>query len=803
MTERRPSTSPRATGAGRGTGRGTPSGARSGAQSGSATARQRPGGPQGVTSSARTGSSRGESASSRGESVRTGRATATGTGRAAKGGGGTGRAQAAQRPATQRSSSQRSTTQRSTTQGSTSQRSSAKQSTSQRATSQRPSAQRPSTERPARQSTPARRQGSSTPGAARPGGAPSSSSGRPPRPPRRPRTPRRRPPAGPPPTPGNPRQRMRALAIAGLFVLSLFGAQLLRIQGFDSQRIAQDALAQRTTTESIPARRGTIYDSHGTVLASSAERRIVVVDQTAVPSYEKTVDGTLTEVGVAGAAADLAPLLKRDTAAVADAITGERRYTILAKNVSPLTWRKINALGIPGVYSERSSQRTYPQSTTVASLVGFVQPQDQSAGGGLELMLDGTLKGTPGTQTYEIAQDGSRLPYGSSDVSSARPGKDVRLTIDNDVQWYAQNALAAKVEETDALSGTVVVQRVDTGELVALASYPTFDPNALGDGKGVFSNLAFSDVFEPGSTSKIMTVAAGLEEGTIEPDSPMIIPDHLQRYDETLRDSHPHETEYRTVGGALAESSNVGMMLIGETMESRTLEQYFRKFGLGSTTGSGFPGESAGLLPAADTWDGVQRYTVTYGQGLSTTAVQVAGVFQTIANKGVRVTPTLVAETSDGSGGWTPAPAAKRTRVVSDQTATSISQMLEGVVSEEGTAPKAKIEGYRVAGKTGTADRYDEKTGGYSGKTASFVGFAPAQDPKLVVAVIIQRPVKGYFGGQVAAPVFKDVMTHALQTEKVPPVADDSAEKIRTKLSKAPADDTPGLLKDRGNPGAR
>ena len=605
-----------------------------------------------------------------------------------------------------------------------------------------------------------------------------------------------------PPRPGNPRPRMRLLMVAALIVLSLFAAQLVRIQGIDSAEVARDALRQRTLSEAIPAQRGTIYDAHGTVLAASAERRRVVVDQSAVPEYTRTEGEKQVKVGVAGAAEELAELIGKEEGEVRTALTGDRRYTILAPNISPLTWRKISALGIPGVYSERATQRTYPQSTTVASLVGFVQPHDQSAGGGLELMLDDTLKGQQGEATYEIAQDGSRLPSADSAGSSARPGKDVRLTIDNDVQWYAQNALAAKVEETDALSGTVVVMRVDTGELVALASYPTFDPNNIGDADGVFANLAFSDVFEPGSTSKIMTVAAGLEEGTITPDSPMIIPDHLQRYDATLRDSHPHPVEYRTVGGALAESSNVGMMLIGETMEPRTMESYFRGFGLGSKTGLGFPGESAGLLPAADKWDGVQRYTVTYGQGLSTTAVQVAGVFQTIANDGVRVTPRLVAATSDGEGGWTPAPAGKRTQVVSKDTARSVNRMLEGVVTEQGTAPKAQIEGYRVAGKTGTADRYDEEAGGYSGKTASFIGFAPAQDPELVVAVIVQRPIKGYFGGQVAAPVFKDVMTHALQAEKVPP-SPLEGDPIRTSLDEKPAEDTPGLLRDRGNPGAR
>ena len=594
---------------------------------------------------------------------------------------------------------------------------------------------------------------------------------------------------------------MRGLMVVSLIVLSLFAAQLLRIQGFDSDAVAADALRQRTQTEAIPAHRGTIYDANNTVLAQSQERRTVVVDQTAVTEYKKKVGGTRTKVGVAGAAQDLAEILGDTARDLEPKLTGTQRYRILAKNISPLTWRKINALGIPGIYSERSSQRTYPQSTTVASLVGFVQPQDQTAGGGLELQLDDTLKGTPGQATYEIAQDGSRLPNASDDVSSATAGKDVRLTIDNDVQWYAQNALADQVKKTDALSGTIVVQRV-TGEFVALASYPTFDPNNMGDAKGVYSNLAFSDVFEPGSTSKIMTVAAGLEEGNFTPQTQMILPGSLERGNRRLNDSHPHGDEYRTVSGALAESSNTGAMLMGETMTPKTMEEYLRKFGLGSTSGSGFPGESGGILPASETWNGSQRATITYGQGVSTTAVQATNVFQAIANDGVRISPTFIKEVADGKGGWDPAPAGQRTQTVSKKTANQVSRMLEGVVSDEGTAPEAKIEGYRVAGKTGTADRYDPKTGGYSGKTASFIGFAPADDPQLVVSVILQRPIKGYFGGTVAAPVFKDVMTYALQKEKVPPTPqDDKAPKVKTTLPKRPADDTPGLLKDRGSPG--
>ncbi|WP_277455183.1 penicillin-binding protein 2 [Janibacter sp. DB-40] len=614
-------------------------------------------------------------------------------------------------------------------------------------------------------------------------------------------SPVRRPAAAGTAAPGNSRARMRALMVTSLIVLSLFAAQLLRIQGFDSEAVAANALAQRTHTETIPAQRGTIYGVNGTVLAQSQERRIVTVDQTAVPEYEKTVGGELTEVGVQGAAEDLATLLDESEGDLAEAMTGEERYVVLAKNVSPLTWRRISDLGIPGIYSERTSQRTYPQSTTVASLVGFVQPQDQSAGAGLELQFDDVLSGEPGRATYQISQDGSRLPNASDDINSAEPGRDIRLTIDNDIQWYAQNALASKVEETKALSGTVVVQDVNSGELVALASYPTFDPNDLGSGDGVYTNLAFSDVFEPGSTAKIMTVAAGLEEDTITPQTPMVLPYSMRRGNATLKDSHPHPDEYRTVAGALAQSSNTGMMLIGETMEPKTLEEYLRRFGLGSTSGSGFPGESGGLLPPAEDWSGSQRYTMTYGQGVSTTAVQVTNVFQAIANDGLRISPTFVDSIEDEDGNWRPAPEGKTNRAVSKATANQVSRMLEGVVSEDGTAPEAQIEGYSVAGKTGTADRYDPDTGGYSGKTASFIGYAPADDPQLVISVILQRPINGYYGGTVAAPVFKDVMTYALQKKKVPPTpADERTPKVRTVPPGQPDTDDPDLLRDRGAP---
>jgi cell division protein FtsI (penicillin-binding protein 3) len=240
-------------------------------------------------------------------------------------------------------------------------------------------------------------------------------------------------------------------------------------------------------------------------------------------------------------------------------------------------------------------------------------------------------------------------------------------------------------------------------------------------------------------------------------------------------------------------------VLVGETMRSSTLESYFRKFGLGSTSGMGWPAESAGLLPPAKRWSGTQETTVMFGQGVSVTAIQAASVFQTIANDGVRVPPRLVKGTTDEDGTFTPARRPAGVRVVRDGVAADVSRMLEGVVSKDGTAPQARIPGYRVAGKTGTADRYVQVSrtqGGYSGKTASFIGYAPADDPRLVVAVIVQRPLKGYYGGSTAGPVFKDVMTYALQELKVPPTGTDTP-KLTLEVPRSQAEADPTVLRDR------
>ena len=344
----------------------------------------------------------------------------------------------------------------------------------------------------------------------------------------------------------------------------------------------------------------------------------------------------------------------------------------------------------------------------------------------------------------------------------------MQLTIDSDLQWFAQNAIAQKVNETQALSGTVVVMNVKTGQLAAVASYPSFDPNNIAKATGNLNNNAFGEAFEPGSTAKVMTAAAALQEGVATPATPVAVPDRLPRADQSFRDSHEHGLENLTFAGVIAQSSDIGTMMVGEKVPPATLEKYFRSFGVGQPTGINFPGETPGIFAKSQNWSGSQRYTVMYGQGLSVNAIQAAGVFQTIANGGVRVPPTLVASTKSADGTVTQTPATTPVRVISTSTATTLSQMLEFVVSDNGTAVAATIPGYRVAGKTGTADRVGTN-GRYSGYTASFIGFAPADKPQFVVAVILQNPLNGIYGGAVAAPVFKNVMTYALQEFGIPP----------------------------------
>jgi cell division protein FtsI (penicillin-binding protein 3) len=559
-------------------------------------------------------------------------------------------------------------------------------------------------------------------------------------------------------------------------VLSLFAAQLLRLQALDASAMAQEALGSRQTTHTLQAMRGDILDRNGVPLATSVERFDVSVDQRVVHLYSTREPDPArpghtrkVELGVAGAALALAPVLGMDVSDLTDRLTGDRPFAYVKKGVTPEVWRQVSELDVPGIYGTRTSDRLYPAGSVAASVVGFVGADNVTPRGGLELSLDDELTGTDGSVTYQRDPSGRRIATSEIQRTEAVDGQDVRLTIDRDLQWKAEQALDAKVAESGALSGTLVVMKRD-GEILALANAPTFDPNdTSGAAMKNLTNRALSDVYEPGSTGKVMTFAAALQEGVITPKTPFTVKGHIKRADKVFHDSHDHAPERLTAAGVLAKSSNVGTIMIGEKLSPRTMHDYLTKFGIGQPSGLDFPGESRGILAAAKDWSGSQRYTVLFGQGLSVNAVQAAGVFQAIANDGVRMPPRLVDGVQRADGSVDPSPPPKGVRVVSAETATTVREMLEGVVSAEGTAPEAKIPGYRVAGKTGTAQRFDPKCGCYRGYTASFIGMAPADDPQLVVAVTLQRPVHGHYGGSLAGPVFKQIMSYALQKLQIPP----------------------------------
>jgi cell division protein FtsI (penicillin-binding protein 3) len=562
-------------------------------------------------------------------------------------------------------------------------------------------------------------------------------------------------------------------------VLSLFAVQLLRLQALDASAMAKQALAGRLTTTTVPATRGDIVDRTGAVLATSLERYDVTVDQRAVPKYSKFVRDSAghkrkVELGLDGAVRDLAPVIGMSESDLRDKLDGKRGFVYVKKGLTPQTWRAVKAVQVPGIYAERTSTRFYPGNGLGSSVVGFVGTDPETGTdlvprAGIEQSSNASLTGKAGSVTYERDPKFRQIAGGEVDRTPAVDGSDVQLTIDRDLQWRAEQLLAAKVKETKALSGVVVVMRRN-GQVLALANAPGFNPNDTRKAKAEnMYNRALSEVYEPGSTGKVMTAAAALEEGAVTPSTPFTVESTVRRAGKTFHDSHSHPTEHLTFAGVLATSSNVGTILAGEKLSASTMYQYLTKFGIGQPSGLRFPGESRGILANVKDWSGSQRYTVLFGQGLSVNALQAAGVYQTIANDGVRVAPQLVDGTRDASGRFRKAPAPTSVRVVSPETARSVRTMLEGVVSAEGTAPEAKIEGYRVAGKTGTAQRVDPECSCYQGYTGSFIGMAPADDPELIVAVTLQRPTNGYFGGVVAAPVFRDVMTYALQKLQIPP----------------------------------
>lgn len=586
------------------------------------------------------------------------------------------------------------------------------------------------------------------------------------------KAPRRRAESAPPPPllrrtfrRGEARGRIKAGGVLALVVLLLFAGRLVQIQVVEAAHYAEAASNTRLQTIDIPTLRGQITDAGGDPFALSVEVRTVFVDPEEVEEDERQqlIDELVTRFD----------LEEDEVAQQVDARPS--RYEVVATDVLPAEWEELDSLGLSGVGSEVDYQRVYPEETGAADLVGFVGAEGHGLEG-LEGYLDATLAGEAGQRRVETGTDGTQIPMAGGLVREPVPGQDVRLTLEQDIQWYAAQTLADRVEELDAVGGSVIVERVGTGEILAMADYPTYSQSDISasepEDRG---NGAVAETFEPGSTNKVMTIGAALEEELTTPETVYTVPYSIEYYDQTFRNASNDGTQRLTVNGIMAQSSNVGTIKIADQVGPGTLHSYLEDFGLGQPSGLDLPGEQAGVLTEPGEWWGTQLPSVSIGHGLTVNAVQMASVYSTIANGGVRVDPRVVAGTVDTDGEFTPSEEPGQRRVLSEETARELMLMLEAVTSDEGTAPQARIDGYRVAGKTGTANRVNPDTGDYEdgGYTATFAGFAPADDPEVVVHVVLHNPQDVYHGGEAAGPVFNDIMSFALKSLKVPPTETD------------------------------
>ncbi|MFE7526755.1 penicillin-binding transpeptidase domain-containing protein [Kitasatospora sp. NPDC057542] len=608
-----------------------------------------------------------------------------------------------------------------------------------------------------------------------------------------------------------PKRRLRVITVVLSLVFSVFAGRLVQLQLVDADALAADANTNRYLNIPITAERGSITSSDGVALAATVD----AYDITADPAMF-TPEATGLPDAPEQAAALLSPILGVPKEKIAaDLHTPKSRYKRLAAQQTPAAKRQISdlksglekqagsracqaqkkLLGKPadqggrtrvdnecanplaGVFNRETQKRIYPADGLAANLVGFVNAEGEGAGG-LELQYQKLLAGKDGHSSY--AQSGGRLvPTAGGSMEPAVPGSDVKLTINRDIQWAAQRAITDQVANSGAEKGYVVVQDVKTGQVIAMATAPGFNPNDLSLSKQAqLGNAALGDAYEPGSTAKLMSMAAVLDSGKATWDTKVTVPNRLVRAGQQFKDDVDHDTWYLTLAGVLAKSSNIGTIEAVETLgggdqleANKVLDGYMRKFGVAQPTGLGFPGETSGKLKKPEDLVASEKYNISFGQGpMQMNALQATSVYSTIANGGVRVAPSIVQGVSDPNGKYTPSAPAEQTRVVSPETAKTLTSMLESVVDDEqGTGGKAAIPGYRVAGKTGTANRGAADGKGYDGYTASFIGFAPADAPRYTVSCTLQGPVNGHFGGQLCGPVFKQVMEFTLKTMQVPP----------------------------------
>jgi cell division protein FtsI (penicillin-binding protein 3) len=550
----------------------------------------------------------------------------------------------------------------------------------------------------------------------------------------------------------------RLVALLTVIVLA-FGAIFVRLTVLQVSQAASfrdRALDQRVRTVALPATRGQILDRQGEPLAISLDARDVYAD----PRYVEDPWATATA---------LAPLLDTEVGPLVQLLTEDTTFVYLARQVDLDVADRIGRLGLAGVGFLETTRRYYPAGSLGAQVLGFVGIDGEGLSG-LELKYEELLAGQDGERTQEIDPHGKPILGGIDLERAPVPGSTVVTTIDRDFQYQAEQALLEAVRSNGARGGTVIVMDPQNGDILAMASYPWFDPNRFEDARpGTYRNRAVTDAFEPGSTNKVITATAAVDRGAIALDHVLAVPWEMRVGEYTIHDSHPHGVQRMTLGDIIAESSNIGTVMVARRVGESAIASYLSRFGLGRPTGVAFPGESPGILPPLYEWTDTSLATIAYGQGIAATPLQMTSVYATIANGGRWVQPRLVLGTRTASGGLELAPEPSTRRVVSADTALTVTRMLAHAVNE-GTGSNATIPGYEVAGKTGTARIPIPGGGGYyEGQyIASFIGFLPASDPQVVIAAILDRPVTEY-GGIAAAPLFQQIARYAITRLSIEP----------------------------------
>ena len=582
---------------------------------------------------------------------------------------------------------------------------------------------------------------------------------------------------------GSSNRRLHVVLVVMAMGLSLCAGRLLQLQGFDSARYTADSIDALTRTLPLLPSRGEITDRNGEVLASTQPAVAVTADPTLIMGDDPAlVAGRVQQV-----ASILSPYLQMTTDQLVPLLTTPNTHFVyLKKQVPALTYTQLAAdiakAKFYGIFREADPVRTYPSGSVGSSVVGFVGADGKGLGG-LELSMNQELSGKSGTETYESAPNGSKIPLGDSKVTPATNGLNLRLSIDSELQWMVQERLAAQVVRTDSDYGTAIVMNVKTGEVLAMANAPTFDSSdpsaAPPDARG---NTAVSSPYEPGSVEKIITSAALIDSGTATPDTRVSVPYLLHSGPLTIKDAFQHTSDplKLRMRGIIAQSSNIGTALLTRQMDRKTLHDYYVKFGLGQKTGIQLPGESAGIIPPADMSD-IQRDQVAFGQAISVTAIQEAAAVAGIVNGGIYNPPTVIAQATDSAGNTVPLDQRQPRRVISEKSSAQVRDLMQAVMDSDNGQKNLKLDAYSSGGKTGTAQRADPEKHKYDGYVTSFIGFAPLNDPDILTYVVLNNP-KGKFdtGTSTANPVWRDVMKYALPRYSVVPDATPSKPKRTT-----------------------